>query len=97
MLRQRHKSPVLHRGSGTSKITITPGPSAGVLYIEINLPPAASALGRNELTLVLAHRAMSRLSFAWRILRTTGRADEGRHGFLLWLHGPIRISPTQVG
>jgi hypothetical protein len=42
MLRQRHKSPVLHRGSGTSKITITPGPSAGVLYIEINLPPAAS-------------------------------------------------------
>jgi hypothetical protein len=29
-------------GSGTSKMTMTPGPSAGVLYIEINLPPAAS-------------------------------------------------------
>jgi hypothetical protein len=39
------------------------------------------ALGRNELTLVLAHRAMGRWSFAWRILRATGRADESRHGF----------------
>src|SRR5262249_27511918 len=29
-------------GSGTSKITKTLGPSAGVLYIEISLPPAAS-------------------------------------------------------
>lgn len=29
-------------GSGTSKIAKTPGPSAGVPYIEINLPPAAS-------------------------------------------------------
>src|SRR4030095_12903449 len=29
-------------GSGTSKITNTPGPSVAVLYIEINLPPAAS-------------------------------------------------------
>ena len=27
-------------GSGTSKITKTPGPSAAVLYIEINLPSA---------------------------------------------------------
>ena len=29
-------------GSGTSKMTRKPGPSAAVLYIEINLPPAAS-------------------------------------------------------
>src|ERR1035437_3006587 len=29
-------------GSGTSMITNTPGPSVAVLYIEINLPPAAS-------------------------------------------------------
>src|ERR1700732_1266028 len=29
-------------GSGTSKITKTPGPSEAVLYIEINFPPAAS-------------------------------------------------------
>src|SRR3954447_14795090 len=29
-------------GSGTSKITKTPGPSAAVLYIDINFPPAAS-------------------------------------------------------
>ena len=27
-------------GSGTSKIAIAPGPSAGVLYIDISLPPA---------------------------------------------------------
>jgi hypothetical protein len=29
-------------GSGTSNMTKTPGPSAPVLYIDINLPPAAS-------------------------------------------------------
>jgi hypothetical protein len=36
-------------GSDTSNMISTPGPSAGVLYIEINLPPAAS------ISFLLAH------------------------------------------
>jgi hypothetical protein len=36
-------------------------------------------LGRDELALVFAHRALSRLSCAWRILRATRCANECRH------------------
>ena len=36
-------------------------------------------LGRDVLALIFTHRALRRWGFAWRILRTAGRADERRH------------------
>ena len=49
-------------GSGTSKISIAPGPSATVLYMAITFPPAASTsflTASNQLVLGLSIRAFN--------------------------------------